>query len=251
MVEAAKIAEEAKPDFIDINFGCPVKKIANRGAGSGMLKNLPLLIEITKKVVDAVHLPVTVKTRLGWDENTKNILQLALMLQNTGIQGLTIHGRTRSQMYTGNADWTLIGEVKNHPDIYIPIIGNGDITTPMQAKEKLDLYKVDGLMIGRGSIGNPWIFKQVKHFFNTGELLPEPTMEEKIAMIKKHLLKSVEDKGEYGGVLTMRRHYVHYFKKLNNSKELRIKLLTSINVEENLSILDEFLERYKTTDFTE
>ncbi len=247
MVEAAQIAESFHPDFIDINFGCPVKKIANRGAGSGMLKNIPLLIDITKKVVEAVHIPVTVKTRLGWDENSKNILSLAMMLQDVGIQGLTIHGRTRNQMYTGEADWTLIGEVKSNPHITIPIIGNGDITTPIKAKEMFDKYKVDGVMIGRGSIGNPWLFSHIKHYFNTGELLPEPTIEDKVTLVKKHLIKSVEDKGEYGGIITMRRHYVQYFKNLNNSKELRLKLLTSTTVSENLCILDEFLKRYKTS----
>jgi len=246
MVEAAKMVEEAEPDFIDINFGCPVKKIANRGAGSGMMKNVPLMVEITEKVVKAVKIPVTVKTRLGWDEHSKNILDIALRLQDVGIQGLTIHGRTRSQMYTGIADWTLIGEVKHHPQIHIPIIGNGDVTTPLIAQEKIQQYGVDGIMIGRGSIGKPWIFKQIKHFLETGELLPEPTIDEKIAIVKKHLIKSVEDKGEYGGILTMRRHYVQYFKGLLNSRPLRIKLLTSVDFQENLKILDEIYERYMT-----
>ncbi|NSW45198.1 MAG: tRNA dihydrouridine synthase DusB [Bacteroidales bacterium] len=245
MVEAAKMVEEAQPDFIDINFGCPVKKIANRGAGSGMMKNVPLMVEITEKVVKAVKTPVTVKTRLGWDEHSKNILEIALRLQDVGIQGLTIHGRTRSQMYTGTADWTLIGEVKHHPLIHIPIIGNGDVTSPIIALEKLQHYGVDGIMIGRGSIGKPWIFKQIKHFLETGELLPEPTIDEKIAIVKTHLMKSVEDKGEYGGILTMRRHYVQYFKGLLNSRPLRIRLLTSVDFQENLKILDEIHERYK------
>jgi len=244
MVEAAKMVEEAQPDFIDINFGCPVKKVVNRGAGSGMMKNVPLMVEITEKVVKAVKIPVTVKTRLGWDENSKNILEIALRLQDVGIQGLTIHGRTRSQMYTGIADWTLIGEVKHHPQISIPIIGNGDITTPLIAKEKFQQYGVDGIMIGRGSIGKPWIFKHIKHYLETGELLSEPTMEEKIDIIKKHLMKSVEDKGEYGGILTMRRHYVQYFKGLLNSRPLRIKLLTSVDLHENIKILNEIYERY-------
>ncbi len=244
MVEAAKMVAESKPDFIDINFGCPVKKIANRGAGSGMMKNVPLMIEITEKVVKAVKIPVTVKTRLGWDENSKNILEIALKLQDVGIQGLTIHGRTRSQMYTGIADWTLIGEVKHHPGIWIPIIGNGDITSPEIAKEKYDTYGVDGIMIGRGSIGKPWIFKHIRHFLDTGEILQEPTIAEKIELIKKQLLKSVEDKSEYGGIMTMRRHYVQYLKGLSHSKEIRLRLLTSAKLDENLAILDEIYQRY-------
>lgn len=244
MVEAAKMVEEIQPDFIDINFGCPVKKVVNRGAGSGMLKNIPLMVEITEKVVKAVKTPVTVKTRLGWDEHSKNIIEIALKLQDVGIQGLTIHGRTRSQMYTGTADWTLIGEVKHHPDIHIPIIGNGDITSPEIAKEKFKTYGVDGIMIGRGSIGKPWIFRNIRHFLDTDEMLPEPTIAEKIELIKKHLLKSVEDKGEYGGIMTMRRHYVQYLKGLSHSKDLRLRLLTSCKIDENLAILDEIYQRY-------
>lgn len=244
MVEAAKMVEESQPDFIDINFGCPVKKVVNRGSGSGMMKNVPLMVEITEKVVKAVKTPVTVKTRLGWDENSKNIIDIALKLQDMGIQGLTIHGRTRSQMYQGTADWTLIGEVKHHPKIHIPIIGNGDITSPEIAKERYNTYGVDGIMIGRGSIGKPWIFKHIRHYLETGELLPEPTIAEKIELIKKHLLKSVEDKGEYGGIMTMRRHYVQYLKGLSHSKELRLRLLTSISLVENLTILDEIFQRY-------
>ncbi len=244
MVEAAKMVEESQPDFIDINFGCPVKKVVNRGAGSGMMKNVPLMVEITEKVVKAVKTPVTVKTRLGWDENSKNILDIALRLQDVGIQGLTIHGRTRSQMYQGTADWMLIGEVKHHPNIRIPIIGNGDITNPEIAKERYDTYGVDGIMIGRGSIGKPWIFKHIRHYLATGELLSEPTIAEKIELIKKHLLKSVEDKNEYGGIMTMRRHYVQYLKGLSHSKELRLRLLRSISLDENFAILDEIFERY-------
>lgn len=244
MVEAAKIVEESCPNFIDINFGCPVKKVVNRGAGSGMMKNIPLMVEITKKIIKAVKTPVTVKTRLGWDENSKNILEIALRLQDVGIQGLTIHGRTRSQMYSGTADWTLIGEVKNHPNVHIPIIGNGDITSPEIAKEKFETYGVDGIMIGRGSIGKPWIFRNIRHFLDTNEMLPEPTIAEKIELIKKHLLKSVEDKGEYGGIITMRRHYVQYLKGFSHSKDLRLRLLTSCKIDENLAILDEISQRY-------
>lgn len=239
MVEAAKIVEEADPDFIDINFGCPVKKIVNRGAGSGMLKNIPLLIEITEKVVKAVKKPVTVKTRLGWDEHSKNIVEVARLLNNTGIAGLTIHGRTRSQLYSGKADWSLIGEVCKDPQINIPIIGNGDIITPSEAKEHFETYGVDGIMIGRGSIGRPWIFKHIRHFLDNGELLPEPTLNEKIEIAKMHLLKSVEDKGEHKGILSMRRHYVQYFKGIHHSREWRIKLLTAKTLSENLAYLDE------------
>jgi nifR3 family TIM-barrel protein len=244
MVEAAKIVEQANPDFIDLNFGCPVKKIVNRGAGSGMLRNVPLLIEITKKIVDTVKIPVTVKTRLGWDENSKNIVEVALLLNEIGIQGLTIHGRTRSQMYGGKSDWTLIGEIANNPIIKIPIIGNGDITTPEQAKQHFEKYNVDGIMIGRGSIGRPWIFKHIKHYLKTGKLLPEPSLYEKIEIAKMHLFKAIEDKGEYKGILSMRRHYVNYFKGLENSREWRIKLLTAKTLNENLELLNQLKKMY-------
>ncbi len=238
MIEAAKIVAQANPDFIDINFGCPVKKIANRGAGCGMMRNVPLLIEIADKVVKAVNKSVTVKTRLGWDEQSKNIIEIALLLNKTGITGITIHGRTRSQMYSGKADWTLIGEIKAHPNNRLPIIGNGDISTPEQAKQHFEKYNVDGIMIGRASIGRPWIFKHIRHFLETNEILPEPELYEKIEIAKIHLLKSVEDKGEYPGILSMRRHYVQYFKGIENSREWRIKLLTSNNLKENLELLE-------------
>ena len=244
MVEAAKVVEEARPEFIDINFGCPVKKIAFRGAGSGMMKNVPLMVEITEKVVKSVKLPVTVKTRLGWDENSKNIVEIAEKLQDVGIAALTIHGRTRAQMYAGKADWTLIGEVKNNPRIKIPVIGNGDIDSPEIALEMFNKYGVDGIMVGRASVGRPWIFKYIRHYLNTCEILPEPVLSEKIAIAKKHLQKNVEDKGEYGGVITMRRHYVQYLKGLHDSRDMRIKLLTSNSLSENLEILDLFLYKY-------
>ncbi len=239
MIEAAKIVEQAYPDFIDINFGCPVKKIVKRGAGCGMMLNVPLLVEIAEKVSKSVKKPVTVKTRLGWDEQSKNILEIALLLNHTGITGLTIHGRTRSQMYSGKADWTLIGEVKQHPLNNLPIIGNGDISNPEQAKQHFEKYNVDGIMIGRASIGRPWIFKHIKHFLETGKLLPEPSIYEKIEIAKMHLLKSVEDKGEHIGILSIRRHYVQYFKGIENSREWRIKLLTSNSVKENLDLLEQ------------
>ena len=190
MVEAANIAEEAKPELIDINFGCPVKKIANRGAGAGMLRNIPLMIEMSEAIVKAVNLPVTVKTRIGWDEENKNIVEVAERLQDVGIKALTIHGRTRAQLYKGFADWTLIGEVKNNPRMKIPIIGNGDIDGPVKAKEMFDKFGVDGIMIGRATVGRPWIFRDIRHYLNTGELLPEPTVNEKVEIALFHLEKS-------------------------------------------------------------
>ena len=244
MVEAAQVVEKANPEFIDINFGCPVKKIAFRGAGSGMMKNVPLMVEITEKVVKSVKLPVTVKTRLGWDENSKNIVEVAEKLQDVGIKALTIHGRTRAQMYTGKADWTLIGEVKNNPRMKIPIIGNGDIDSPETALNMFNIYGIDGIMIGRAAIGRPWLYKHIRHYFNTGEILPEPSLSDKISIAKKHLIRNVEDKGEYGGVLTMRRHYVQYLKGLPGSRDFRIKLLTSNSMTENIEILDTILSKY-------
>jgi len=246
MVEAAQLVESAKPEFIDINFGCPVKKIANRGAGSGMMKNVPLMVEITEKVVKAVKIPVTVKTRLGWDENSKNIVEISERLHDVGISGITIHGRTRSQMYMGKADWTLIGEVKNNPRIKIPVIGNGDIDSPQKALDMFNQYGVDGIMIGRASVGRPWIFKHIRHFLDTGELLPDPGICRKIDLVKLHLYRSVEDKGEYGGVLTMRRHYVQYLKSLPESKGIKLKLLRSCYLEENISILNQIAEKYNS-----
>jgi len=237
MVEAAKISEQFKPELIDINFGCPVKKIANRGAGSGMLKDIPKLIEMTKQVVEAVACPVTVKTRLGWDEETLVIDELALQLQEVGIKALTIHGRTRCQLYTGCADWTLIGKVANNEHIKIPIIGNGDVTSPEIAKSYFEKYSVDAIMIGRAAIGKPWIFKQIKHYLNTGELLPEPVISERVAISKEHFAKSMEIKGEYGGIIEMRRHFALYFKGLPDFKELRLKLLTSKDPNEIFQIL--------------
>jgi nifR3 family TIM-barrel protein len=245
MVESAKIAEEAKPDLIDINFGCPVKKIARRGAGSGMMNNVPLMVEITSAIVKAVKLPVTVKTRLGYDDNNKNIVEIAERLQDCGIKALAIHGRTRSQLYKGEADWTLIGAVKNNPRMNIPIIGNGDITSPTKAKAAFDNYGVDGIMIGRAVVGRPWIFKEVKHYLKTGEILPYPLIEEIVELAKFHFKNSLEEKGEKGGVLEMRRHFVHYFKGLPNFREKRIKLLTSMNVAEIYQMLEDISIIYK------
>ncbi len=245
MVEAAKIAQEAKPELIDINFGCPVKKIATKGAGAGMLKDIPKMVEMTRKIVDAVDLPVTVKTRLGWDEESKFIVDVAEKLQDTGIKALTIHGRTRAQMYNGEADWTLIGEVKNNPRMHIPIIGNGDINHPQKAKLYLDRYGVDALMIGRPSIGRPWIFKEIRHFLDTGELLELPKIPEHVEMIREHLTKSIEWLGERKGILHMRRHLAISFKGLRDFRDLKIKLLRSDSIDEINLLLNEISETYK------
>ncbi len=244
MVESAHIAEEAGPELIDINFGCPVKKIANRGAGAGMLRNIPLMIEMTTAIVKAVKLPVTVKTRLGWDEESKNIVEVAERLQDTGIQALTIHGRTRAQLYKGAANWTLIGEVKNSPRIKIPIIGNGDIDGPIKAKEMFSRFGVDGIMIGRATVGRPWIFRDIKHFLEKGELLPEPTVNEKVDLALFHLDKSLQFKEGKRSIFEMRRHLSNYFKGLPDFKETRIKLLTTLEVDEIKIILDGIRKRW-------
>lgn len=244
LTESAKIAEAAGPGLVDINFGCPVKKIANRGAGSGMMNNIPLMVEITGAVVKAVKLPVTVKTRLGYDENNKNIVEIAERLQDVGIQAITIHGRTRSQLYKGEADWSLIGEVKNNPRMHIPVVGNGDIDSAEKAKDAYNNYGVDGIMIGRATIGKPWIFKEIKHYLKTGEILPQPVLADIVALSKNHLLKSIEIKGERRGILEMRRHFAQYFKGLPNFREKRIKLLTSTNVIDIFQILDNIIETY-------
>lgn len=238
MVEAARRAEAAGPDLIDINFGCPVNKIARRGAGSGMMREPDKMVEITRRVVEAVKLPVTVKTRLGWDEESKIIVGLAERLQDAGIAALTIHGRTRCQLYKGQADWTLIGEVKNNPKMHIPIIGNGDISTPEQAREAFDRYGVDAVMIGRASFGHPWIFREIRHYLSTGEILPPMSVAERVELAKKHLSKSLEIKGERVGVLEMRRHLSCYFKGLDNFKETRLKLVTTNDPAEIFALLD-------------
>lgn len=244
MVEAALIAEEANPELIDINFGCPVRKIANRGAGAGMLQNIPLMIEMTSAIVKAVKLPVTVKTRLGWNDESKIIVTLAEQLQDAGICAITIHGRTRAQLYKGTADWTLIGEVKNNPRMKIPVIGNGDIDSAIKAKEMFDRYGVDGVMIGRASVGRPWIFRDIKHYLETGELLPEPTVSEKTDLALLHLEKSLEYKEGKRAIYEMRRHLSNYFKGLPHFKETRLKLLTTLEVEEIKSILAEIKTKW-------
>lgn len=245
MVEAAKIAEASNPDLIDINFGCPVKKIATRGAGAGMLRDIPKMIEMTKRIVDAVKLPVTVKTRLAWDSQSTKIDEFAESLQDTGIKALTIHGRTRAQLYKGVSDWTLIGKVKNNQRIHIPIIGNGDVKNGKEAKEKFERYDVDGIMIGRASIGKPWVFKEIKHYLETGKEMPEFTISQKVELAKEHFKKSLEIKGIPRGFYETRRHFAHYFKGLPDFKQTRLKLLTSINEDEIIKLLDFINEKYK------
>ena len=251
MVDAAKMAEQAAEiagghgaDLVDINFGCPVNKIAKRGAGSGMMREPDKMVEITRMVVDAVKLPVTVKTRLGWDEDSKIIVELAERLQDVGIQALTIHGRTRCQMYTGEADWTLIGKVKENPRMHIPIIGNGDINSPQKAAEAFDRYGVDGVMIGRATYGHPWIFQEIKHYLKTGELMPQMSVIDRVDLAKRHLAKSLEIKGDRVGVLEMRRHLACYFKGLPDFKETRLKLVTLNDPQEIYNTLDHVAERW-------
>lgn len=244
MVEAAKIVEQARPDIIDINFGCPVKKVAGKGAGAGMLQNVPLLLDITREVVKAVNIPVTVKTRLGWDCEHKIITTLAEQLQDCGIAALAIHGRTRSQMYNGEADWTLIGEVKNNPRINIPIIGNGDVTSAAIAKQNFDRYGVDAIMVGRATFGRPWIFREIKHLLQTGEELPPIPLDECILALKHQIEESVARIGELKGILHIRRHLAAtpVFKGIPNFRETRIAMLRANSVGELYRIMDEAVE---------
>jgi len=248
MVESAKMVAQTNPDIIDINFGCPVRKIAMRGAGAGMLRDIPKMVQMTAEIVKAVDIPVTVKTRLGWDDTSKNIVDIAEQLQDTGIKALTIHGRTKVQMYSGKADWTLIGEVKNNPRMHIPIIGNGDVNTPEVAKEMFDRYGVDGIMIGRAVVGHPWIFAEIRHFLNTGEHLPPLNLQQKVEIAKLHFLKSLEWKGERQGLFEMRRHLSTYFKGLPNFKEMRLKLVTSTDITEILALIDSVYDTYKNVE---
>lgn len=241
---AAKIVEVTNPDLLDINFGCPVKKVALKGAGAGVLKDIDLMVRLTSAVVKATSLPVTVKTRLGWDDSKKNIEEVAERLQDVGIKALAIHGRTRTQMYKGSADWTLIGKVKNNPRIQIPIFGNGDIDSPEKALEYKNRYGVDGIMIGRAAIGYPWIFNEIKHFVATGEQLPPPTLEQRVLVCRKHLHKSVEWKNPIVGINEMRRHYASYLKGLPNIKEYRNKLVTLKTVEEINEVLNDISRVY-------
>lgn len=242
MALSAKIVATVNPDLVDINFGCPVKKVVSKGAGAGVLKDIDLMVRLTKAVVNSTSLPVTVKTRLGWDEQSINIEEVAERLQDVGISALTIHARTRSQMYKGHSDWSYIAKVKNNPRIHIPIFGNGDIDSPEKALEYRNKYGIDGIMIGRAAIGYPWIFNEIKHYFATGELLPSPTIADRVEAAKNHLLWSVEWKGERQGVVEMRRHYANYFKGIPNFKEHRHKLVTLDASQEVVKALDNVLE---------
>jgi nifR3 family TIM-barrel protein len=245
MREATKIASAAKPDLIDINYGCPVKNVACRGAGASLLQDIDRMVLMTRAVVESTHLPVTVKTRLGWDDNTKNIYEVAERLQDVGIQALTIHGRTRAQMYKGEADWTLIREIKRNPRIKIPIFGNGDVNSIEKAASWRMEYEIDGIMIGRAAIGYPWIFREIKHFFKTGEYLPEPTILERVDVCRTHFEKSILWKGEKTGIFEMRRHYANYFKGVPDFKDYRMRLVSLENIQDIHSTLDKINERFQ------
>jgi len=245
MRQAAEIAEKAKPEIIDINYGCPVKKVACKGAGAGILLDLPKMQSMTKEIVDAVNVPVTVKTRLGWDENSIKIVEVAKRLQDVGIKALTIHGRTRKQMYKGEANWEYIAKVKNDPQIQIPIFGNGDIDSSEKALEYKNRYNVDGIMIGRASIGYPWIFNEIKNFINKNKKIKKPSLHERIETVKRHLDFSIEWKGETLGLIEMRRHYTNYFRGIENFKKFRMKLIESTSYEESLETLNNIYKIYK------
>ena len=244
MVQSTEIATEVNPDLIDINYGCPVKAVACRGAGAALLQDIPKMVKMTAGIVKCTHLPVTVKTRLGWDDNTKNIVEVAERLQDIGIKALTIHGRTRAQMYKGAADWSLIAKIKENPRMNIPVFGNGDVDTPEKALEYRNKYGIDGIMIGRGAIGNPWIFNQIKHYFTTGETLPSPDMEERVRVTKNHLDFSIRWKGDKLGIFEMRRHYSNYFKGTPDFKPYRSRLVEAPDYAEVCAILDEVIETF-------
>jgi nifR3 family TIM-barrel protein len=244
MKQAASMCEAVNPDIIDINYGCPVKKVACKGAGAGILQDIPKMVEMTKEIVNSTNLPVTVKTRLGWDDNSKYIVETAERLQDVGIKAISIHGRTRAQMYKGDADWSLIGDVKNNARMHIPVFGNGDINTPQKAVEYKNKFGVDGVMIGRASIGNPWFFNQVKHFIKTKEILESPSIEERLKVVKEHLDFSIRWKGEKLGLLEMRRHYANYFKGIQNFKPVRTQLVTLETAEEIYNVLNDVSIQY-------
>ena len=249
MMEATRICERANPEIIDINYGCPVKKVANKGAGAGILRDIPKMVEMTKQIVNSTKLPVTVKTRLGWDENTKHIVEVAERLQDVGIKAISIHGRTRKQMYKGNADWTLIKAVKDNPRMNIPVFGNGDVDSPAKAKLMRDDFGLDGAMIGRASIGNPWVFNEIKHFLKTGNYLDKPNMTERVEACKQHLKHSIEWKGNILGIAEMKRHYTNYFKGIIDFKPYRIKMVTSDSPHEINDTLDEVAIKFKDYQF--
>ena len=249
MALSAKIVEAVQPDVVDINFGCPVKKVVCKGAGAGVLKDIDLMIRLTKAVVNSTHLPVTVKTRLGWDNDSINIMEVAERLQETGIKALTIHARTRAQMYKGEADWNYISKVKNNPNIEIPIFGNGDVNTPEKALEYKQKYDCDGIMIGRGAIGYPWIFNEVKHFFETGENLPKPTIAQRLEAVRQHAEWSTEWKGEKLGLIEMRQHYGNYFRGIPHFKDFRVKFLEVFTMEEMAEVIAETESFYEEFSF--
>ncbi|MCQ0112958.1 tRNA-U20-dihydrouridine synthase [Zhouia amylolytica] len=249
MLEAIDIVEQSKPDIIDINFGCPVKKVVCKNAGAGILKDIPLMVKLTEAMVKRTNLPVTVKTRLGWDSDSIKIVEVAEQLQDVGIQGISIHGRTRVQMYKGNADWKPIAAVKNNPRMHIPVFGNGDVNCPEKAVEMRDEYGLDGAMIGRASIGYPWFFNEVKHYFKTGEYLAPPSMEERVRVARRHLEMSIDWKGEKLGVLEMRRHYANYFKGIPNFKPYRQQLVTTDDAADIFAVLDEVIEKFTDVEF--
>ena len=244
MRQATEICAKEKPEFIDINYGCPVKKVANKGAGAGILRDIPKMISMTKEIVRSTNIPVTVKTRLGWDENSKYIVEVAERLQDVGIKAISIHGRTRKQMYKGEADWTLIGEVKNNPKMIIPVFGNGDVDTPEKVKKVKERYGVDGVMIGRGAIGNPWIFKEIKHYLKTNTFLEKPNIQERVNVCKQHLKHSITWKGERVGIAEMKRHYSSYFKAIPDFKQFRTRMVTSNSEAEVLTILHEVQNKF-------
>ncbi len=244
MREAGIIADNANPDLIDINYGCPVKQVACRGAGAALLQDIPKMVLMTSEIVKIAHRPVTVKTRLGWDDASKNVVDAAERLQDVGISALTVHGRTRAQLYKGEADWTLIGEIKNNPRIKIPIFGNGDVDSPDKAKLMKDRYGVDGIMIGRASIGYPWIFNEIKHFLKTGGYLPTPNITDRVNTCKAHLDFSIKWKSKHAGIVEMRRHYTNYFKGLPNFKDYRLKLVTTYSYDEIITLLNEVENKY-------
>lgn len=244
MLRTVEIVEQSKPDFIDINYGCPVKKVVNKGAGAGILKDIPLMIKLTDAMVKHTNIPITVKTRLGWDNDSIHILEVAEQLQDVGAKAIAIHGRTRAQMYKGEANWEPIADVKNNPRMYIPIFGNGDVNSPEKAMIMRDEYGLDGAMIGRASIGNPWFFAQVKHFFKTGEYLASPTIPERVQIAKRHLQMAIEWNGEHAGLFETRRHYTNYFKGIPHFKNYRLKMVTSDTKEEVFQVFEEVLDKF-------
>jgi nifR3 family TIM-barrel protein len=250
MKQATEIASSANPDIIDINYGCPVKKVACKGAGAGILQDIPKMVEMTAEIVKSTHLPVTVKTRLGWDDNTKYIEEVAERLQDVGIKALSIHGRTRKQMYKGDADWTLIGNIKNNPRVTIPIFGNGDIDSPEKAKRYKETYGVDGIMIGRATIGNPWIFNEIKQYIESGLKLEPPTISERVDVCKRHFEFGIKWKGDVLGIVEMRRHYSNYFKGISHFKDYRTRLVSTMDQNEIIAILDEVAEKFSAYEFS-